>query len=127
MRVVIYIRVSTLEQAEEGYSLSEQEERLIKYCEAMGWEVYKVYTDGGYSGGSMDRPGLKEMIADIEAGLIDKVVVYKLDRLSRSQYDTLYLIEKVFVANDVHSLSVLLDLVTFKIIILPSPLPLIVA
>lgn len=105
MRVVIYIRVSTLEQAEEGYSLGEQEERLIKYCEAMGWEVYKVYTDGGYSGGSMDRPGLQEMIADIEAGLIDKVVVYKLDRLSRSQYDTLYLIEKVFVANDVDFVS----------------------
>lgn len=105
MKTGIYVRVSTLEQAEEGYSVAEQTERLTKYCEAMQWEVYKVYTDGGYSGGSMDRPALTEMIADIEAGLIDKVVVYKLDRLSRSQYDTLYMIEKVFIANDVDFVS----------------------
>lgn len=105
MRVALYPRVSTIEQAKEGYSISEQTERLKKYCEAMGWQIYKIYTDAGYSGGSMDRPGLKTMLSDIKAGKIDKVVVYKLDRLSRSQLDTLYLIEKVFLANDTDFVS----------------------
>jgi site-specific DNA recombinase len=99
-RVFIYIRVSTIEQAEEGYSLGEQEERLIKYCEAMGWEVIKVYIDPGYSGGNMERPGLKEMISEIENGNADIVLVDKLDRLSRSQFDTLYMIQKIFMPND---------------------------
>lgn len=99
IKVASYVRVSTAEQAQEGYSIGEQIERLTDYCKAMRWEVYKIYTDPGYSGGNTDRPGLQAMIADVEAGLIDKVVVYKLDRLSRSQLDTLYLIEKVFLAN----------------------------
>lgn len=105
MRVGLYPRVSTVEQFKEGYSIGEQTERLKKYSEAMGWEVYKIYTDPGYSGGSMDRPGLQELIKDVKDGLLDKVVVYKLDRLSRSQLDTLYLIEKVFLANDTDFVS----------------------
>ena len=104
-RVALYIRVSTQEQAEEGYSVGEQTERLKKYAEAMRWGVYKIYIDPGYSGGNMDRPGLNDMIKDIESGEIDTVVVYKLDRLSRSQYDTLYLIEKVFLANNTDFVS----------------------
>ena len=105
LRVGLYVRVSSLEQAEEGYSIGEQTERLKMYCEAMGWSVYKIYVDPGYSGGNMDRPGLKEMNRDIENGLLDKVVVYKLDRLSRSQFDTLFLIEKVFLANNTDFVS----------------------
>ena len=105
IRVIIYIRVSTQEQAREGYSVNEQRERLIKYCEAMGWEIVEVYIDPGYSGGGMDRPGLKALIRRVEEGGIDKVVVYKLDRLSRSQLDTLYLIEKVFLANNTDFIS----------------------
>lgn len=107
LRVALYVRVSTQEQAKEGYSIGEQTERLKKYCEAMGWEVYKIYTDPGYSGGNTDRPGLKLMIEDVEAGLVDKVVVYKLDRLSRTQLDTLYLIERVFLANETDFVSML--------------------
>lgn len=99
-RVFIYVRVSTIEQAEEGYSLGEQEDRLKKYCEAMGWEVVKVYIDPGYSGGNMERPGLKEMISEIENGNADIVLVDKLDRLSRSQFDTLYMIQKIFMPNE---------------------------
>ena len=94
-----YIRVSTQEQASEGYSVSEQTDRLKKYSEAMKWDV-KFYTDGGFSGANMDRPALQKLIKDVESGLIDKVLVYKLDRLSRSQKDTLYLIEDVFLANN---------------------------
>lgn len=106
MKVALYPRVSTVEQAKEGHSITEQTERLKKYCDAMGWDVYKIYTDPGYSGASLDRPGLQEMIRDVEAGLIDKVVVYKLDRLSRSQKDTLYLIEDVFLKNKTDFVSI---------------------
>ena len=104
LRVALYVRVSSLEQV-EGYSIGEQTERLKKYAEAMNWEIYKVYVDPGYSGGNTDRPGLNELIKDVKNGHIDTVVVYKLDRLSRSQFDTLYLIEKVFLANNTDFVS----------------------
>lgn len=106
MRVAIYPRVSSAESAKEGYSIGEQIERMTKYCEAMNWTIYKVYTDPGFSGGDINRPGLKEMIKDVQAGKIDKVVVYKLDRLSRSQKDTLYLIEDVFLKNKTDFVSI---------------------
>lgn len=99
----LYIRVSSTEQAENGYSLGEQEERLKKYCEAMGWDVFKVYNDSGFSGANMNRPALQEMIRDIKK--LDKIVVYKLDRLSRSQKDTLYLIEDIFLRNNCDFIS----------------------
>ena len=105
IRVALYIRVSTQEQVNEGYSVGEQTKRLTKYAEAMGWEVYKIYVDPGYSGGNTDRPGLNDMIKAVKAGELDKIVVYKLDRLSRSQLDTLYLIEKVFLANNTDFVS----------------------
>ena len=105
LKVALYIRVSTQEQAKEGYSIGEQETRLKKYAEAMNWEIYKIYVDPGYSGGDINRPGLTNMIKDVEDGLVDKVVVYKLDRLSRSQLDTLYLIEKVFLVNNTDFVS----------------------
>ena len=95
----MYVRVSSKEQV-DGYSIGEQIERLEKYADAMEWDIVKTFVDPGYSGGNTDRPGLKEMIKEVEKGGIDKVVVYKLDRLSRSQLDTLYLIEKVFLANN---------------------------
>lgn len=101
----IYVRVSTQEQAKEGYSVNEQVERLEKYAEAHGWIVYKVYIDPGFSGGSIERPGLKNLIQDVKRNKIDKVVVYKLDRLSRSQKDTLYLIEDIFLKNKVDFVS----------------------
>jgi site-specific DNA recombinase len=105
IRVALYVRVSTQEQAKEGYSIGEQTERLELYCEAMCWTVVNVYTDPGYSGAKLERPGLKEMIQDIKSGKIDKVVVYKLDRLSRSQKDTLYLIEDIFLKNSTDFVS----------------------
>ena len=104
IRVVIYVRVSSKEQV-DGYSIGEQIERLEKYADAMEWDIVKTFVDPGYSGGNTDRPGLKEMIKEVEKGDIDKVVVYKLDRLSRSQLDTLYLIEKEFLANDTDFVS----------------------
>ena len=103
--IAIYIRVSTQEQAKEGYSIGEQKERLEKYSEAHDWIIYKVYTDPGFSGGSTDRPGLQQLIRDVERKKVDKVLVYKLDRLSRSQKDTLFLIEDVFLKNGVDFVS----------------------
>lgn len=96
MKVALYLRVSTLEQAESGYSLEEQEDKLRKYCEARDWDVVHVYRDPGFSGSSLDRPSISQMLADVKAGIFEGVLVYKLDRLSRSQKDTLYIIEDVF-------------------------------
>lgn len=102
-KVAIYVRVSTEDQVKEGYSISEQIDKLKMYCSARSWQVYKVYTDAGFSGSNTDRPALKQLQDDI--GNFDTVLVYKLDRLSRSQKDTLYLIEDVFLKNNIGFLS----------------------
>ena len=111
IRVAIYVRVSTQEQAKEGYSVGEQTDRLRKFAEAHDWIIVNVYVDAGHSGANTDRPALQQMIADLKAGKIDKVLVYKLDRLSRSQKDTLELIEDVFLPNntDFESMTEKLD------------------
>ena len=93
-RAALYIRVSTLEQAQEGYSVGEQKERLIAYCKAKDWLIADIYVDGGYTGSNLNRPGIQKLMAETDK--FDLVLVYKLDRLSRSQRDTLYLIEEVF-------------------------------
>ena len=103
--IALYARVSTHEQAENGYSIDEQAERLKKYCEAMGFLNFKLYSDAGFSGANTERPALQRLISDVKANKVDKVIVYKLDRLSRSQLDTLFLIDKVFIANDCNFVS----------------------
>ena len=105
MRVGLYPRVSGHEQ-EDNYSIPDQIDRMQKYCESRDWMVYKIYTDSGYSGSNMDRPGLQDMIRDVKAGKLDMVLVYKLDRLSRSQKETLFLIEDVFQKNNVAFTSI---------------------
>lgn len=104
-RVAIYVRVSTARQDIEGYSIPKQKERLIAYCKAKGWVVAGMFVDPGHSGSSIERPDLLKMIDGVTAGKFDVVLVYKLDRLSRSQKDTLALIEDVFLANDVDFVS----------------------
>jgi len=105
MKIALYLRVSTLEQAESGYSLEEQEDKLRKYCEAKDWDVVHVYRDPGFSGSTLNRPSMQQLISDVDAGLFEGVLVYKLDRLSRSQKDTLHLIEDVFNAHNVSFIS----------------------
>lgn len=95
MRVALYPRVSGHEQ-EDNYSIPEQIERMKKYCESRDWHIYKIYTDSGFTGSNMNRPALQTLIHDAEKGAFDMVLVYKLDRLSRSQKDVLYLVEDVF-------------------------------
>ena len=92
----LYIRVSTEAQRDEGYSIEAQHEMLEAYCKSRRISRYDFYTDGGFSGSNIERPELARLIADVKAGKISSVIVYKLDRLSRSQKDTLYLIEDVF-------------------------------
>lgn len=105
-KVAIYARVSTTNQAEEGYSIDGQIDSLEKYCDAMGWEVYNKYIDAGFSGGSLERPGMTSLINDIKSGLFDTILVYKLDRLSRNVRDTLYLIKDVFNINKIDFVSI---------------------
>lgn len=106
MAVALYVRVSSQEQAESGYSVGEQEERLKSYCSAVSWDIFKVYVDPGFTGSNTNRPGLQELLRDAAAHRFNKVVVYKLDRLSRSQKDTLELIEDRFLKNDIDFISI---------------------
>ena len=106
--IALYIRVSTEAQAEEGYSIEAQEKILRAECTAKEYDesLIRTYIDAGASGSNIQRPALKNLIDDASAGLISTVIVYKLDRLSRSQKDTLYLIEDVFIPNRVDFVSV---------------------
>lgn len=92
----LYARVSTDAQFEEGYSIDAQKEMLLGYCASRQISDYHFYIDGGFSGSHMERPQLRALMEDVRADRISHVIVYKLDRLSRSQKDTLYLIEDLF-------------------------------
>jgi site-specific DNA recombinase len=98
VRCAIYTRKSTEEGLEQEFnSLDAQRESGENYIKAQvneGWECLPDrYDDGGFSGGNMDRPALKRLMADIEAGKVDSVVVYKVDRLSRSLLDFAKMVE----------------------------------
>ena len=85
--VGLYPRVSTEDQFRHGHSLDEQKERMLKLCDYKNYEVYKVYEDAGISAKNMNRPAFQEMIQDVKDGKINKIIVYKLDRLTRSIKD----------------------------------------
>jgi site-specific DNA recombinase len=92
--IALYTRVSTDEQAREGISLEEQQERLKAYCRAMGWsEEPTLFIDDGYSAKDLDRPQLTRLINEVKKGTISKVLVTKLDRMSRRLLDLLQLID----------------------------------
>ena len=90
MNVCGYVRVSSDGQI-ENYSIPQQQKAIKDYCKAKGWELGKIYVDGGFTGANMNRPALQELIKNLD--LYDLVLVFKLDRLSRKQKDTLELIE----------------------------------
>jgi len=109
-RCAVYTRVSTDEGLKQEYnSLDAQRDACEAYVasqRAEGWLLLRDrYDDGGFSGGTLERPGLKRLLADIEAGRVDVVVVYKIDRLSRSLSDFSKLVE-VFDRHDVTFVSV---------------------
>src|SRR5262245_60002409 len=110
LRCAVYTRKSTEEGLDmEFNSLDAQREACEAYVasqKAEGWLLLPDhYDDGGFSGGTLERPALQRLIADIEAGRVDVVVVYKIDRLSRSLMDFAKLVE-VFDRNDVTFVSV---------------------
>ena len=97
-RCAIYTRKSSEEGLEQDFnSLHAQRESCEAYINSQkheGWVALPaIYDDGGYSGGSMDRPALKQLLADIKSGLVDVVVVYKVDRLTRSLSDFARIVE----------------------------------
>lgn len=96
MKAIGYIRVSTQEQAAEGISLGAQEAKIRAYAELYGLDLVDVIADAGVSAKSLDRPGLAEALARIEAGETDGLVILKLDRLTRSVADWEALIERYF-------------------------------
>ncbi len=81
-RAVIYTRVSTEDQAEKGFSLDAQKDRLRSYCNAKSWEVVDEFIDDGYSGRDVDRPAYQKMLAAREGW--DVLVVMKMDRIHRN-------------------------------------------
>lgn len=86
MVIAIYIRVSTDEQADEGYSLAEQERQCRAYCASRGWDDVRIYRDAGLSAFKdriQDRPDLARLLQDVRDGKIRAVVVHKLDRFFR--------------------------------------------
>ena len=84
----VYIRVSTEDQAREGFSLGEQEEKLLQLCKFKELDVYKVYKDAGISAKDMEhRPQFQEMLKDMKEGKLNYIVAYKLDRITRSVRD----------------------------------------
>ncbi len=87
MRVAIYVRVSTLEQAREGFSIPAQIESLRAFCKSMQWEIVVEYIEDGKSAKDLNRPKMKEMLKDMKKKKFDLVLVHKLDRLTRSVRD----------------------------------------
>src|ERR1700712_619746 len=98
VRCAIYTRKSTEEGLEQAFnSLDAQREACAAYIVSQrheGWiQVDELYDDGGFSGGSMERPALKRLLADVAAGRVDVIVVYKVDRLTRALADFAKIVE----------------------------------
>ncbi|MBU3958853.1 MAG: recombinase family protein [Candidatus Omnitrophica bacterium] len=100
MRVALYTRVSTEDQAREGFSLEVQRTYLLQYAKNFGWDIFcsmsgrDIYMDDGYSGGNLDRPAMQRLLFDARNKHFDLVLVYKQDRLSRKLKDLLALLEE---------------------------------
>src|SRR6202162_2746585 len=110
LRCAIYTRVSTDQGLEQEFTTRDaQGEASEAYIKSQAHERWRLlrdhYDDGGYSGGSMDRPALQKLLTDAEAGRIEVIVVYKVDRLTRSLADFAKLVE-MFDKHDVSFVSV---------------------
>ena len=83
----IYCRVSTEDQAKEGYSLGEQLEKLKDLCKFRDYNIFEIYEDAGISAKDTNRPAFKRLLEDIKNHKVNVIVSYKLDRLTRSVRD----------------------------------------
>lgn len=93
--VAIYVRVSTQEQATQGYSLNAQQEALENYAKALGYDIFKIYRDEGKSAKDLKRPEMIQMLQDAEDHKFQAIFIYKLDRFSRSLKDLILTIDKL--------------------------------
>ena len=93
--VAIYVRVSTMEQATQGYSLDAQQDSLQNYAKALGYDIYKIYRDEGKSAKDLNRPEMTQMLKDAEDHKFQAIFIYKLDRFSRSLKDLILTIDKL--------------------------------
>jgi site-specific DNA recombinase len=92
-KAAIYVRVSTDEQAQYGYSIEAQKEKLLAFCKSQEWKVHGAYVDNGFRATNLNRPKVQQLIEEADSKKFDIVVFYKLDRLSRSVKDLNFLIE----------------------------------
>ena len=105
-RACVYTRVSTDAQGEDGKVSLPKQERMAKACiESKGWKYVGTYEDNGYTGRNTNRPALQEMLSAVRKGEVDAIVIFKLDRLSRRQRDTLNIIEDYLLKNNVDLVS----------------------
>jgi site-specific DNA recombinase len=110
MKAIGYIRVSTDGQAESGVSLGMQRTKVEAYCHLHDVELVEMICDDGYSAKNLQRPGIQKLLGMVDAGQVEAVVVYKLDRLSRRTRDVLDLVERFERANVAfHSIQESLD------------------
>ena len=90
----IYVRVSTEEQAQEGFSIRGQSEKLKTYALLKEWDIYNIYSDEGISGKNIiERPAINRLIEDIKKGHVNNVLVFKVDRLTRSTRNLIELVD----------------------------------
>lgn len=106
VRAAIYCRVSTDEQAKNGLSLDSQQDALTKYATKMNYEIVDYYIDDGYTGTNLKRPGLIRLLEDVECGLIDIVLITKLDRWGRGVRNY-YKVDDILARNKVHWKTIL--------------------
>ncbi|MBS3168864.1 recombinase family protein [Candidatus Woesearchaeota archaeon] len=95
-KAAVYVRVSTEDQVQHGFSLAAQEESLKNYARVMGYTIHRVYKDEGKSAKDMKhRPALQELLSDAEKKMFSAIFTYKLDRFSRSLKDLILTIDKL--------------------------------
>ena len=92
MRCGVYVRVSTDDQRDNGYSIDSQLRMIKEYCEKNEYDIVDVYNDAGYSGKDLMRPEMQRLLKDIKSKKIDKLVAIKVDRLTRNNYDGFWLL-----------------------------------
>lgn len=91
----IYIRVSTQDQAQHGFSLDAQQDSLQNYAKALGYEIFKIYKDEGKSAKDLNRPEMINLLRDAEDRKFNAIFIYKLDRFSRSLKDLILTIDRL--------------------------------
>lgn len=92
MRCAVYVRVSTEDQRDNGYSIDSQLRMIKEYCEKNDYNIVDVYNDAGHSGKDLMRPEMQRLLADIKSKKIDKLIAIKVDRLTRNNYDGFWLL-----------------------------------